>query len=338
MSLEQHSLLMPSRAPVTATIPPALSDFAANGDGIHAPMTVAISDPGIDVAKKTVCIKVRLSTMGNTRKVSTVQIEADADKDLLRVSKQLVDSEELKAISRFDCEIRRFLYSICLPFEIGIHLLPIAALQTVEQRLRQFAEDRRQLVDAFLNAYPSLCQEAAKRLRGLYNPADYPPIEDVGREFGFSWQYVSFGVPDQLKAISQEVWEQEREKAAQQMAEASTEIQTVLRESMAKLVQHMSERLNEGPDGKPLRFKETTVSNLVEFLANFEFRNVTDDTELQALVAQARELLNGVNTDDLRTTGDLRARVQQGMANIAAQLDTMLMRTGVRKFRFNDEE
>jgi hypothetical protein len=37
---------------------------------------------------------------------------------------------------------------------------------------------------------------------------------------------------------------------------------------------------------------------------------VTDDNELQALVAQARELLHGVNADDLRTTGDLRARVQ----------------------------
>jgi hypothetical protein len=30
----------------------------------------------------------------------------------------------------------------------------------------------------------------------------------------------SFEVPDQLKGISQEVWEQEREKAAQRMAEA----------------------------------------------------------------------------------------------------------------------
>ena len=178
------------------------------------------------------------------------------------------------------------------------------------------------LVDAFLSAYPSLCQDAAKRLRGLYNPADYPPVDEVAREFGFSWQYVSFGVPDQLKGISREVWEQEREKAAQRMAEASSEIQHVLRESMAKLVQHMADRLKEGPDGKPLRFKESTVSNLVEFLTNFEFRNVTDDNELQTLVSQARELMQGVTADDLRTTGDLRSKVQQGMAGIAAQLDT----------------
>ena len=152
------------------------------------PPSVHIQDPGFDLARKTVCIKVRLSTMGNTRKVSTSQIEADADKDLLRVSKHLLDSAELKAIGRFDGEIRRFLYGICLPFEIGIHLLPVAALEVVEERLRQFSTDRTELVKFFLSAYPSLCLDAAKRLRGLYNPADYPPVEDVTREFGFSWQ------------------------------------------------------------------------------------------------------------------------------------------------------
>ncbi len=302
------------------------------------PPAVPIHDPGVDLARKTVCIKVRLSTMGNTRKVSTSQIEADADKDLLRVSKHLLDSAELKAIGRFDGEIRRFLYNICLPFEVGIHLLPIAAIEAVEQKLRQFAEQRQELVKAFLVAYPALCQDAAKRLRGLYNPADYPPTTDVEREFGFSWQYVSFGVPDQLKGISQEVWQQEREKAAQRMAEASSEIQQVLRETMAKLVQHMAERLKVGADGKPVRFKETTASNLVEFLANFEFRNVTDDAELQGLVNQARTLLQGIEADDLRSTGELRARVQAGMEGLASQLDTMLTKPGSRKFRFDEED
>src|SRR6266705_2654135 len=161
--------------PFTGLPAPAGGELTNHDNNGAGPVRAVIQDPGLDLAKKTVCIKVRLSTMGNTRKVSTAQIEADADKALLRVSKQLVDSAELKAITRFDGEIRRFLYNTCLPFEIGIHLLPIAALQTVEHRLRQFAEDRRQLVDAFLAAYPSLCQEAAKRLRGLYNPADYPP-------------------------------------------------------------------------------------------------------------------------------------------------------------------
>src|SRR6266850_1994877 len=337
MATEPEAISFPLSPPPQVLMEGSFTEPAADGSS-RVPWTVAIADPGLDVAKKTVCIKVRVSTMGNTRKVSTTQIEADADKDLLRVSKRLVDSAELKAITRFDGEIRRFLYNICLPFEIGIHLLPITALEMVEDRLRQFAVDRRQLVQSFLSAYPSLCQDAATRLRGLYNPTDYHAVDEAAREFGFSWQYVSFGVPEQLKGISRDVWEQEREKAAVRMAEASTEIQVVLRETMAKLVQHMADRLKEGPDGKPLRFKETTVENLVEFLMNFEFRNVTDDNELQSLVSQARDLMQGVTDDDLRTTGDLRSKLQQGMTGIAGQLDALLMRTGGRKFRFDEEE
>src|SRR5436853_3049524 len=139
--------------PSPSLIESSLGDPGADGNSSSAPWTLAITDPGLDLARKTVCIKVRVSIMGNTRKVSSSQIEADADKDLLRVSKQLVDSAELKAIARFDGEMRRFLYNICLPFEIGIHLLPISALQTVEQRLRQLPEDGYRLDHNLLSRY-----------------------------------------------------------------------------------------------------------------------------------------------------------------------------------------
>ena len=295
---------------------------------------IEIHNAGLDLAQKAVCIKVRLQRLGNTRKVSTSQVEVDTDKALIRVSKHLIDSPELRQITNFDAEVRRYLYNTCLPFEVGIHLCPFALLEQVEGRLRKLAEDRQSLVAAFLAAYPALCHEAATRLRTLYNPQDYPPIEHVRGQFGFTWQYVSFGVPEQLREISTRIWEGEREKAAQVMAEAAEEIQQVLRAAMGELVAHMRDRLKDGPEGKPLKFKESTVAKLVEFLGTFEFRNVTDDGELQGLVEKARTLLAGVTTDGLRTTAGVRARVQQGMAEIATKLDTMIVKKPGRKFRF----
>jgi hypothetical protein len=298
---------------------------------------IEIHNAGLDLAQKTVCIKVRLQRLGNTRKVSTSQIEVDSDKALLRVSKHLIDSAELRQITNFDSEVRRYLYNTCLPFEVGIHLCPFPLLEQVEGQLRKLAEDRQSLVAAFLAAYPALCHEAATRLRALYNPQDYPPIEYVCGQFGFTWHYVSFGVPEQLREISTRIWEGEREKAAQVMAGAAEEIQQVLRVAMGELVAHMRNRLKDGPEGKPLKFKESTVAKLVEFLGTFEFRNVADDGELQGLVEKARTLLAGVTTDELRTTADVRSRVQQGMAEIAAELDTMIVKKPGRKFRFEAE-
>ena len=83
--------------PVPAPIDGTLDEFAADANDSDASLTIAITDSGTDLAKKTVCIKVRLSSMGNTRKVSTAQIEADADKDLLRVSKQIIPRSNLTA-------------------------------------------------------------------------------------------------------------------------------------------------------------------------------------------------------------------------------------------------
>ena len=75
--------LFPFNSLSVAEMPVALmaGTAPANGDNGRPPAHVVVQDPGVDLAKKTVCIKMRLSTMGNTRKVSTSQIEADADKD-----------------------------------------------------------------------------------------------------------------------------------------------------------------------------------------------------------------------------------------------------------------
>jgi hypothetical protein len=55
------------------------------------------------------------------------------------------------------------------------------------------------------------------------------------------------------------------------------------------------------------------------------------------LVEKARAMLVGVSADDLRTTSGVRAKVQQGMADLAAELDTMIVKKPGRKFRFNEE-
>jgi hypothetical protein len=77
-----------------------------NGAAQDVSSSIAIPDSGVDLARKTVFIKVRLSTIGNTRKVSTSLVEVDADKDLLRVSKfRGVTAECLRKFhKRFVCQ------------------------------------------------------------------------------------------------------------------------------------------------------------------------------------------------------------------------------------------
>ena len=71
------------------------------------------------------------------------------------------------------------------------------------------------------------------------------------------------------------------------------------------------------------RWVARRIAELV--VEGFEFRNVADDGELQGLVEKARTLLAGVTTDELRTTADVRSRVQQGMAEIATEKNSTII-------------
>src|SRR5205823_11960797 len=103
----------------------------------------------------------------------------------------LVGSPYLVSSRLLDGVYRRYLYSICLPVEPGIHLLPIGLIEPADGKLNEFRAKREELVEVFLGAYPRLCEEAAGRLRTLYNPLDYSPLEAVRSQFTCSWQYVS---------------------------------------------------------------------------------------------------------------------------------------------------
>ena len=127
---------------------------------MSAALTTALApgdNPGQDLARRTVCIKVQRTRLGNSRKVSAARVEVDTDKTLLRISKRLFDCNEYKAISNFDAEVSKYLESVCLPFEKGIHLCPLPLLQQVDQKLKEFAARRPALVEAFLSVYPNLC-------------------------------------------------------------------------------------------------------------------------------------------------------------------------------------
>ena len=129
-------------------------------------------------------------------------------------------------------------------------------------------------------------------------------MAEVRQAFSFSWRYVSFGVPDKLRDIAPELWDEERSKAAQLLTNAAEEAQQVMRTALAELVQHLAERLQTTDEGKPVQLHKSAVSNLLDFLDTLDFRNVTNDAELKRLADEARALLTGVNMKDLKSTGE----------------------------------
>lgn len=301
------------------------------------PLIIRSGPAGTDLLDKTVYFKLRLGTFGNSRRISSSQIEVEADKRMVKANKELLDSPELKTIERFDGTVQKYVRNICLPFDRGIHFCPLAMVETLDERMEEFFQERQVLVKEFTKAYVATCERSARLLDKLYNPADYPPEQSVESEFSFEWQYITLGVPKQLGTISASILRKEREKAAQSLKEASQEIQNVMRTTLATMVERLRNTLTPEPDGRKKRFYETAVTNLTDFLATFDLRNVMDDQQLKGLVDQARALLNGLDVETIKNTDTLRDRLRDGMADIAGKLEPLVELAPGRRIRLVED-
>ena len=308
---------------------------------------------------KAILLQIDIKRMGNSRNVSTEQIEvkkaqgvaesetdnsaenaavSETDKSLLHVSKKLLDCPEYKAITSLDDEMKAYVRSKCLPSVLrkGVFLLPISSIEKVNTRLEEFASTRAQRVSMFVAVYESAKAKAEERLGSLFNEKDYPPVELVSSYFDLSWNYLTFGVPDALGKISKTLFEQEQQKANAQWQEAQGMVQDLLRVRMQELVKHLTDRLTPGADGKPKIFKSSLISNIDEFLTEFDSLNVSDDGQLAEVVAKAKDLMNGVDAEMLRKSKDLQTSLQNGFAQIENQLAGMITEKPKRAISFED--
>ena len=298
--------------------------------------------------EKTVFLRTNFKVMGVSKKVSNTVLSngtvlsTDVKAKLLRVQKTLLESKELDAIKSADGAMRNWLYNICLPYDMGILLLSRELLDTVTDRLDAFTDERAGLVRTFVDAYPQLCIDARGQLENLaselhlsvellYNPADYPSVDRVAALFGFEYQYFSFSIPDGLR---EEIRETETAKAQAKIEMAIEGITSALRESFLELVDHLKSALEPTADGKKKRLYATTVTNLQDFLDTFKARNVTNDAQLDALVAEVQSIIKpGVSSDILKKDESFASDVHRRMSDVSADLTKLVEVIPGRKFR-----
>lgn len=293
---------------------------------------------GANLAETTVCLTVSFGLLGNSRKVSNSAIEVDADKALIRVNKTLLDSPELKAISQSDGEMRRRLYDLSLPFDVGIYLLPNSLISSTVTELKAYRAKRSILVERFITTYESLRNDAQIRLRSLYNPRDYPSADVVRSKFYCEWEFLSFGkAPDVLAAISPELLQEERDKQASKIQSAADNVVSMLYATFSDVITHLKDRLTPGDDGKPKVLRDTAVTNVLDTLRKIrDFQTVSNDSDLQTLADSCAKLLSGRNPDMFRESENLRSQVAKDLDSIKTSLDSAISLKPSRKFRFDE--
>jgi hypothetical protein len=213
---------------------------------------------------------------------------------------------------------------ISLPFpEPGIRLIRQDDLAAVDVQLTSHKAELDEAVWWLDEHFGELKTAARRRLGRLYNPADYP--ESLRGLFDLAWDFPSVEPPAYLQRLSPQLYEQECQRVAARFDEAVRLAEQAFLEELAKLVDHLTERLSGQEDGKPKVFRDSAVENLTEFFERFRHLNVRSSEQLDELVARAHRAMRGVEPQQLRDSHTIRQEVATQLAGVQSVLDGLLV-------------
>ena len=143
--------------------------------------------------------------------------------------------------------------------------------------------------------------------------------------FAIEHDFPSVEPPPYLRQLSPELYQQECQRVQSRFDEAVQLAEQAFIEELARLVDHLSERLSGSADGKPKVFRDSAVTNMAEFFERFRGLNVRSNEQLDELVGNAQRVVRGVEPQQLRDSQTLRQTISTQMTAVQAGLDQLLV-------------
>lgn len=271
------------------------------------------------LVQNSALIRVAFHIIGNSKR-SYVGVETTADQNRFKVHKQLLDSPELRAISKADFKMRVWLDNETIPFDMGVKVVSMKKLGHLINVFKEYKEiTRPALVAEFVNAYPSLLKAAEEALGPEFDINQFTPVASVASEFSFDYKILGFEVPGKLKQISSAVYEEEVAKAAAQIKSVTHEIEQAQRTLLLSLIDTLDDKLSE--DKIPT---QKAIEKLQKFLADFEINDITGDADTAKLVADLKGLTQGVSSKSIKSTEGFQATLTAKVLSIQKSLEEMV--------------
>ena len=276
-------------------------------------------------------IRLSLSWLGTRKTLTTDQraLAADAfgaEGTFLSAGKKLIDTKHpaFKAVTGVKGRIQSLWKAMSLPYpEPGIRLIRQDQIDAFNAQMEILQEELDEAVRKLDERYAELKAAARERLGTLYNSTDYP--ETLQGMFQVAWDFPSIEPPDYLRQLNPEIYQQECDRVAARFDEAVRLAEQAFTEELQQLVTHLTERLTGQVDGKPKVFRDSAVNNLTEFFERFKQLNIRSNDDLDGLVEQCQQVVQGVKPQTLRDNQDLRQHVASELGQVQNVLDTLLV-------------
>lgn len=242
-----------------------------------------------------------------------------ASKRAAQVQKNLLaDDIRLAAVNKYASEIRNWLSAKTFPWsDSGLRLISTAQFFEFKKELDARKAQFENLVDDFIQMYPTLISAQAFKLGAMFDRDEFPSVSEVASKFGIRYAFTPVPESGDFRVdiaddIACELREQYETEYARRVAAVSREHWDRLKDVLDK----MSDRL--GTDaGKNRIFRDTLVENALEVCDLLRVTNITNDATLETARKEVEQTLLGVTAAELRKNDSVRSDVK-------AQVDSIL--------------
>jgi hypothetical protein len=295
-----------------------------------ANIPLEVESPAQRLRRTAAAVRVLLHWWGVHRALTAQQKEefgavTAADARFLTAGKKLVDTrhEAFRRLTSVRTRITNYWRGISLPYvEAGMRLIRQADIPAFVHTMEGFRDELHAGEVQLNEVYDEVKADARRRLGRLFNPADYPP--EVRGLFNVEWDFPSVEPPSYLMRVAPEVFEEERRRVLGRFEEAVRLAEQAFATEFGRLLSHLTQRLTNDETGERRVFRDSAVTNLGDFFSRFQQLNVRSNPELDALVEEARRLVQGVSPQDLRDNDSLRQQIAAEMTRVREQVEGLI--------------
>jgi len=304
-------------SPTEATTEASASDAAAEND----------ESIGQRLQAETTAVRLKIRWMGVRKTLSQDQTRLaagtfDADIKSVSATKKLFDTSHpaMRAATAVRTQAVDYWKSQTLPYiEPGVRLLRRRDVAAFDDHMTSVSADLKNVIKDLEDHYGELISQARERLGNLFDPSDYAAsLDDL---FAIQWEYPACDPPEYLLRLSPSLYYNECARVQTRFDEAVRLAEQAFATELGQLVSHLAERLSGGDGGSGRIFRDTAVTNLLDFFDRFQRLNIRSDEQLDRLVADARRVISGVRPQDLRDHAAMRQQVASELVRVEASLD-----------------
>lgn len=293
-----------------------------------------LNKPNHIISLATSCVLVSVESHVWNATVQDKQISDEvtaakkADKDAGKFVKNLLaKNAEHKAVLNYRQTIYNWVQRNTYDWAGSQRLLPVVNLARFHKEYIEHEKKFFELVDDFLDKYPTIVSNMAFVQGSMFDRSEYPDVADLRRRFSIDLIQSEVPTGDFRCAIATELLDdmsKHYNRQAKRMVEDILAKQSNQLIDIMKSISYCCEVETVVDDNGEIKVRrrklyDSTLDRARELCETFKDFNIMADPRLEEARAGLEKLLDGLNIDQLRNSDTKRVVIKEGIDDILAK-------------------